>query len=252
MLYWANKLLFFIQRSMLFLSLKKLFDDFQVSPVYKRNMKWILLLLTSLLSLSCADQSYTEDGKEYLPAPGVSLDQLALENLPPWRTQIIAEALKVRSESTWPKYVFGSASPSKGGFDCSGAIYYTLRRLGYQPERTSSNQYLWLAKQGRISSVSPGVDSLAHPDFQHLLPGDLVFWSGTYEPTDGRTIPVTHVGMYLGQLKGYHRPVMICASKGRYFNGKRRDGFGLYDFKLPSSKSRSKIVAYGAIPPRAQ
>ncbi len=214
-----------------------------------KKMHRLLPLLLCLVLQSCAEDKYTEDGKDYLPAPSIAIEQLDLEDIAPWRQNVINEALKVRDESHWPKYLFGSADPTQGGFDCSGAMYYVLKRMGYSPKRTSSNQYLWLAKEGRVYQVTPQADSLQHQDFSHLQPGDLVFWSGTYAPTDGRTVKVTHVGMYLGHQQGYHRPVMICASKGRYYNGARRDGYGLYDFKLPSAKSRSKIVAYGSLPP---
>lgn len=205
----------------------------------------IVLLLTTFLAL--AELSYTEDGKEYYPAPGTWMQQLELNGIPEWRKKIILESLQVRSEQTWPKYIFGSADPNKGGFDCSGAMYHVLKRAGYTPARTSSDQYLWIKERGKLYQVSQKAKSLKDKAFKHLTPGDLVFWSGTYSPTDGRKIPVTHVGMYLGTIKGYPSPVMICASKGRYFDGKRRDGYGLYDFKLPSATSKSKIVAYGSL-----
>jgi len=205
----------------------------------------VILFLSSLLAL--AELSYSEEGKEYYPAPGTWVKQLELDGLPDWRKKIILESLRVRSEQVWPKYVFGSADPNKGGFDCSGAIYHILKRAGYSPARTSSDQYLWVKEHGKLYSVPKNAKSLEDKAFRNLTPGDLVFWSGTYTPTDGRKTSVTHVGMYLGKLKGYAKPVMICASKGRYFDGKRRDGYGLYDFKLPSKTSKSKIVAYGAL-----
>jgi len=194
-------------------------------------------------------QSYTDtDGKEYHPAPNIEVSALTgYADLPLWRQEVIREALEVRAECEWPRYLFGSADPAKGGFDCSGAMYYLLRRAGYAPARSSAGQYLWLEEQGTLHRVPNGTTSLDAAAFAELQPGDLVFWSGTYEPTDGRTVPVTHVGMYLGGLTDYHRPVMMCASKGRSFRGKRGDGFGIYDFKLPSPTSRTKIVAYGAV-----
>ncbi len=51
----------------------------------------------------------------------------------------------------------------------------------------------------------------------------MMFWSGTYVPTDGRTVKITHVSLYLGQEKdGWD--VMIGASKGRSYRGKKGDG----------------------------
>lgn len=210
-----------------------------------------LPILFSVLLTSCGttQDSYKHKGKEYHIAPNISIEALDLTAPSPWTITVIKEALQIRSESKWPKYVFGSSSPKKGGFDCSGAIYYMLQRLDITPPRTSAAQYLWLLKSGTLHHVSPKTQTLSHSDYRFLKPGDLVFWSGTYRPTDNRTVKVTHVGMYLGNLKSkYSRPVMICASKGRYFQGKRRDGYGIYDFKIPSPRSKAKIVAYGSIP----
>lgn len=194
------------------------------------------------------EQSYVKDGKRYFATSVVPYESLLLEGAGSEAKQVILEALRVRSETSWPRYIFGSADPEQGGFDCSGAIHYVLRRSGYNPPRTSSSQYLWLQEKGKIQKVSPEATSIDHHDYKKLRPGDLVFWSGTYEPTDGRTTPVTHVGMYIGYMKDYERPLMICSSKGRSFNGLRCDGYGVYDFKIPSATSRAKIVGYGPLP----
>jgi|TARA_B110000908_G_scaffold133745_1_gene157829 hypothetical protein len=83
--------------------------------------------------------------------------------------------------------------------------------------------------------------------FKKLTPGDMMFWSGTYVPTDGRTVKITHVSLYLGQEKdGWH--VMIGASKGRSYRGKKGDGYGVYDFRLPSKASKSRFVGFGPPP----
>ncbi len=214
------------------------------------NIKPLIVLVSFISLTNCsASSTYEEEGKTYHAAPTLKSAELNIFSLSSWRQNIIKEALKVRSETPWPRYTFGSAHPRLGGFDCSGAIYYTLQRLSsYQKvPRTSSAQYQWLKDKGTIHHVSKDARTLDHPDFQQLTPGDLVFWSGTYEPTDGRLSPITHVGMYLGYQSGYNRPVMICASKGRYYKGLRRDGFGVYDFKIPSAKSRAQIVAYGGL-----
>lgn len=214
--------------------------------------KTLLLLLTPLF-FQCGSaenkdtQSYVENGLRYHPAPHVPFESLKLEEVDGWRKRLVKEALKVRAESSWPRYVFGSASPEKGGFDCSGAMYYVLQREGFTPARTSANQYLWLLDKGEIHKVSASATAIDHPDYKHLQSGDLVFWSGTYEPTDSRTVPITHVGMYLGYMEGYAKPIMICSSKGRSFNGVRCDGYGVFDFKIPSASSRAKIVGYGSV-----
>ena len=210
-------------------------------------MKVIATIILSMLFVS-AQLTYTEDEKKYHSAPGTEIKHLDIKELSKARLKVIDESLKVRMETRWPRYVFGSADPQKGGFDCSGALYYVLRRAGYgDVPRTSSDQYLWVKDKGKLRHVSKKATTLEHRDFRHLKPGDFVFWSGTYKPTDGRKTSITHIGLYLGKHAGYDKPVMICASKGRYFAGHRQDGYGIYDFKVPSEKSKSKIVAYGSL-----
>lgn len=70
------------------------------------------------------------------------------------------------------KYVWGSASISNGGFDCSGLISYVYG-LGRQDTRG-----LW----NSVQKISPS----------EAKPGDLIFLQGTYR--EG----VSHVGIYIG------------------------------------------------------
>lgn len=73
-------------------------------------------------------------------------------------------------------YVWGSASPSNGGFDCSGFISYIFG-VGRQDVR------------GYWNSVSK-VDS--------PQPGDLVFFQGTYKAGP------SHIGIYVGNGQMIH------------------------------------------------
>ncbi|PFJ17477.1 N-acetylmuramoyl-L-alanine amidase [Bacillus cereus] len=70
------------------------------------------------------------------------------------------------------KYVWGSASISNGGFDCSGLISYVYG-LGRQDTRG-----LWSS----VQKISPS----------EAKPGDLIFLQGTYRAG------VSHVGIYIG------------------------------------------------------
>lgn len=79
-------------------------------------------------------------------------------------------------------YVYGGASPS--GFDCSGLVYYLLKKEGYSPYRTASDQY----KMGTY---------VAKEDLQ---PGDLVFFQNT------AGYGISHVGIYVGGGKFIHSP----------------------------------------------
>jgi hypothetical protein len=149
-------------------------------------------------------------------------------------------------------YQYGSADPANGGMDCSGFIYYTLTQAGAKDvPRQSDEQYVWVRKTGLFEAVlSRNSDSF---ELKQLQPGDLMFWSGTYKVD--REIPITHVMIYLGPEKKSGKPVMVGASDGRSYEGIRRSGVSVFDFRLPngaSSKSDPELAprfeGYGPIP----
>ncbi|MFD1675627.1 NlpC/P60 family protein [Alicyclobacillus fodiniaquatilis] len=74
-------------------------------------------------------------------------------------------------------YVFGGASPQTS-FDCSGLTQWVYGKAGIQLPRTAQAQY----------------DATKHISESQAKPGDLVFFSGTYEANT----TVTHVGIYVG------------------------------------------------------
>ncbi len=96
--------------------------------------------------------------------------------------------------------------------------------------------------------MANAVEDTEDKSFANLKPGDLVFWTGTYVPTDDRTLKITHVGMFLGYEKKDGRPVMINATNGRFYRGEKGNGFGVYDFRVPRVGSKSRLVGYGTPP----
>jgi cell wall-associated NlpC family hydrolase len=149
-------------------------------------------------------------------------------------------------------YQYGSADPANGGMDCSGFIYYTLTQAGAKDvPRQSDEQYVWIRKTGLFQAVlSRSNDSF---ELKQLQPGDLMFWSGTYKVD--RDIPITHVMIYLGLEKKSGKPVMVGSSDGRSYEGIRRSGVSVFDFRLPngaSGKSDPELTprfeGYGPIP----
>ncbi|MDA7629836.1 C40 family peptidase [Akkermansiaceae bacterium] len=167
-------------------------------------------------------------------------------DLPEARQKLIQQALTVAEENKTLRYRFGGAKPTAGGFDCSGAMYFVLRNSGMKPPSTSAQQFVWLRDAKKITKVKRSVRKVTNEVFEGLKPGDLLFWSGTYQPTDGRKVKITHVGMCLGTEKKDGRPVMICATKGRSYRGVQRDGLGVYDSKIPLAKSRSQFEGLGS------
>jgi cell wall-associated NlpC family hydrolase len=149
-------------------------------------------------------------------------------------------------------YQYGSADPANGGMDCSGFIYYTLTQAGVKDvPRQSDEQYVWVRKTGLFEAVlSRSNDSF---ELKQLRPGDLMFWSGTYKVD--REIPITHVMIYLGLEKKSGKPVMVGSSDGRSYEGIRRSGVSVFDFRLPNGangKSDPELAprfeGYGPIP----
>ena len=86
------------------------------------------------------------------------------------------------------KYVWGGTTPE--GFDCSGYVQYLYKKHGIDLPRTAWAQ----SKKGRPV------------DLAHLKKGDLLFFLTDKK----RGIPVTHVGIYLGNGEFIH-----AASKKR-------------------------------------
>ena len=146
-------------------------------------------------------------------------------------------------------YTFGSADPEKGGFDCSGFIYYILRQHGFtQVPRDSSGLYLWVRKaHGFRAVISRKPDSI---EMDELLPGDLLFWIGTYA-TD-HDPPVSHTMLYLGTEKSTGAKIMIGSSEGRTYHGKKRNGVSVFDFAMPrtpvAGEQRATFIGYARIP----
>jgi cell wall-associated NlpC family hydrolase len=79
-------------------------------------------------------------------------------------------------------YKWGGETP-RGGFDCSGLVFYSYQRVGYEVPRTA-------AEQSTAARPVP-VDS--------LRPGDLVFFRVLSSAVD-------HVGIYLGGGRFVHAP----------------------------------------------
>jgi len=189
------------------------------------------------------------DQSHHAPAATIEAEQLAeFSSQPAAVQQIIKAALDLTKLNL--TYTFGSAEPSNGGMDCSGAIYYLLRAQGLKDvPRDSSEQYVWARKRGQFFAVvSTEADSF---EFKDLVPGDLMFWTGTYQT--GRAVPISHVMMYLGKEKGSGKRVMFGSSDGRSYNGVQRWGVSVFDFKMPKAnpadpEKHVDFVGYAHIP----
>lgn len=185
-------------------------------------------------------------------APNVTLDPadlLAFEEQPARVQQMIESALVLAGQKL--TYTYGSADPNNGGMDCSGAIHYLLTQQGFKDvPRDASGQYVWARKNGQFFAVvSKKADSF---EFGDLLPGDLLFWNGTYSVQ--KDPPVTHSMIYLGVQRKRAQHVMWGSSDGRSYDGKPRWGVSVFDFKMPradkanAEPSKVDFLGYARIP----
>jgi hypothetical protein len=172
-------------------------------------------------------------------------DLEGFEHYPPQIQHLVGQALALTKRNL--TYTFGSADPALGGMDCSGTIFHVLQAIGIKDvPRQSDHMAQWVARQTLLHR--PGHEQkLADPQFAPLNPGDLLFWSGTYQSAPRQT-PVTHVMLYLGKLKSSRKPVLFGASDGRVYEGQRRTGVSVFDFTLPKAGGRSSFYGFGLIP----
>lgn len=212
---------------------------------------------SEILPAPAKESATVEPAKDTTPAkleraPAATLepgDLAEFSSLPPRTQELISSALSLTKLNL--TYTYGSDDPARGGMDCSGTMAYVLRAQGFKDvPRDSSSQYAWIRKSGPFFAVvSKSAESF---EFKDLQPGDLLFWTGTYET--GREIPISHVMLYLGTEKKTKKRVMFGASDGRSYAGIQRWGVSVFDFKMPngtaSNGERSKVdfVGYGRIP----
>ena len=153
--------------------------------------------------------------------------------------KIIDAAINLTTQDL--EYKYGSADPSSGGLDCSGFIYYILTQNGVKDvPRDASGQYSWVRKSQKFQAVISRNDNTF--EMEELKPGDLLFWTGTYNVE--KDPPITHTMIYLGREKKTNQRVMVGASDGRTYHGESRYGVGVFDFKV----SRSGIAREGRTP----
>lgn len=155
--------------------------------------------------------------------------------------QLINEALLLTQKNL--TYLYGSADPKNRGMDCSGTIYYLLKQNAQENvPRSAEEMYQWVKQKGRFYEVTD--KSFTSPQFNHLKPGDLLFWRGTYKTAHNQ---VSHVMLYLGKNQ-QGKPLMFGSSDGRTYQGKSMWGVSVFDFKLPNVDSSAQFIGYSCIP----
>jgi cell wall-associated NlpC family hydrolase len=189
-------------------------------------------------------------GSKYAPSASIASSELTgFNEQPPKVKQLIESALALAKLNL--TYKFGSDDPANGGMDCSGTVAYLLRQQGFTDvPRDASGQYTWVRKKGLFYAVIS--KKAGGFEFADLLPGDLMFWNGTYNAD--RDPPVTHTMIYLGVERKRKQPVMWGSSDGRSYDGKQRYGVSVFDFRMPridspnASGQQADFLGYARIP----
>ncbi len=129
--------------------------------------------------------------------------------------------------------------------DCSGTISYLLNQAGIKAvPRQADTIYRWTWEQRTFYPVAGSTFNSF--EYEHLEPGDLLFWTGTY--STNRDPDVSHVMIYLGTEKASGNKLMVGASDGRTFHNQSRYGVSVFDFKLPAKNATSRFIGYAKIP----
>ena len=161
--------------------------------------------------------------------------------------QLLTAALDLTKKNL--TYTYGSDNPANGGMDCSGTVSYLLKTHGFTDvPRQASEQYSWVRQKSRVYPVLSRKQDNA--ELKELRPGDLMFWTGTYNVD--RDPPVTHAMIYLGRRKKDGHRLMFGASDGRPYDGQRRNGVSVFDFRMPAAREGDAAdAATAAVPDRA-
>ncbi len=228
------------------------------SPKSKRRRKSPSPSPTESPSPTPGETSSTIPNSSASPAPAKKKSTVAtispneikgFENYPPEVQKLIGTALDLTTQNL--DYKYGSADPANGGMDCSGFVSYVLKKNGVRDvPRDSSEQYVWLRKAGNFKAVNSRHEDTFELD--ELVPGDLLFWTGTYSIE--RDPPITHAMIYLGRERGTNQRIMVGASDGRSYKGESRYGVSVFDFKMPrpdktdEGRTSPSFIGYGHIP----
>ena len=180
------------------------------------------------------------------PALITTAELAGFDELPADRRNLIETAIAVATDSPWLPYTDEGGDPAQGGFDCSGAMYYVMRKCGLEPPRSSGAQLKWLAEHKRLNEVPADAAGLDHPSLKQLRPGDLLFWG--HPAAEGKAARTSHVAMYLGNEKKDGLAVMINSTDGRSYRGVQANGYGVYDFRLPKAGAKAIFLGYGTPP----
>lgn len=174
-------------------------ENFNLShlPVHMMNEEVLSYYALYMSTLGCMETLFPDSRYVDLyvtnPPEPYSVDPAYFSS--PTFAAIITEAEKYLG---YP-YVWGGYNPNTS-FDCSGYVSWVINQCGWNVGR--------LGAQGLYGICSPIRKDQA-------LPGDLIFFTGTYDAE----YPVTHVGIYVGHGMMIHcgDPIQYASFETPYF-----------------------------------
>lgn len=189
----------------------------------------------------------TKAGKKRAAVSSITPEEIeGFETYPAAIQQLIRRSLELTTQNL--RYQFGSASPKAGGMDCSGTMYRVLQDSGVKDVPRQSDEICrWVMRRSLLYRTED-TSNLKDKSLSALQPGDLLFWTGTYETSSPRELPISHVMLYLGKRKKDGKPVVFGASDGRTYDGQRRNGVSVFDFVMPKRNGKAAFYGYGPVP----
>ena len=100
------------------------------------------------------------------PALIAASDLADFDSLPADRRKLIETAIAVARDSPWLPYTARGNEPADGGFDCSGAMYFVMRKAELDPPRVAAAQFQWLKRNDRMHLVPANASGSESPGFE--------------------------------------------------------------------------------------
>ncbi len=118
--------------------------------------------------------------------------------------------------------------------DCSGTIYYLLKQAGFDDvPRDASQQYEWVRQKSHFYAVlSKKQDNV---ELREMRPGDLLFWTAPTAWTATRRSRTSWSTS--ANARRTASRLMFGSSDGRPYDGQRRNGVSVFDFKMPAART---------------
>ena len=217
---------------------------------------FLMKYLSLILALACSPLSAVARGKPSVPPVGNTIAGTLTSSLKPeqsrestgCRADARHAALRPNPDGaeSWLYARERGSGRGRHGLLGAGLSCVAKARAAGVP-RQSNDMYEWTWKAGTFRACNGR--SMDTFEFADLRPGDLLFWvNSTRDGKTNRDPPITHVMFYLGKRTADGHRIAVGASDGRTYDGQRRCGVSVFDFRLPSPGSEARFIGYARVP----